>query len=108
MLNTYQQTDGQSNVVGTATLTEVPDQQATWRLDHIEVIPEAWGNGWGSLLLDAVKDAADSEGVVLVLTVSDPGDQAPLSRRKLCKWFGRHGWISAEDDLYEMTRQSPI
>jgi N-acetylglutamate synthase-like GNAT family acetyltransferase len=89
-------------VVGEAHLTDTGVNLVN--LDSIQVTDPQRGNGYGSQLLDQVAAAAAAEGVTVTLTCA-PTEGSPFSAKTLCKWFGRHGWISSDDDLYQMSRE---
>lgn len=93
-------TDGTA-VVGEAHLTDTGVNLVN--LDSIQVTDEQRGNGFGSQLLGQVAAAAAAEGVTVTLTCA-PTEGSPFNAKTLCKWFGRHGWLSSDDDLYQMSR----
>lgn len=88
-------------VVGSADLSEVPG--GAWRLDLISIVEDHRGQGFGGALLDVVVSQADASGDTVILDIP-PEPDGPIDARHLCKWFGRHGWISADDDLLSMSR----
>lgn len=102
MQTNYTVTDDNDTVVGQADLTQTGD--TAWTLDSIHVDPEARSLGHGATLLTAVGADGDLVGVTITLTATPGVDYTWNGSKQLLKWFGRHGWVSTEDDPFLMVR----
>ncbi len=103
MQTSYTVTDDNDVVVGQADPTQTGD--TAWTLDNILVDAEARGVGHGAALLTAVSADADAGGVTVTLTATPGGDYSWSGPKQLLKWFGRHDWVSTDDDPFLMVRE---
>lgn len=84
------------------------NQDEVYLITRIEVGEESRNRGVGGKLLQLVCDAADYEGVILMLQVAPDGSYLSLSVDQLMDWYEQYGFESLEDYSEETMVRFPV